>query len=126
MNGGGCTSVGIGGCTLGGCFGYFSQKLGPSASNLLQAKIVLANGSLVTASSCRNLAGTQIYFGHSVAGVHGVPEIYLGSVVTEFTMRVYKSPTYITQVEYSGAIEAGAPRDWQRVAEGCSGSIEDC
>eukprot|EP01052_Picozoa_sp_SAG31_P027871 SAG31_NODE_2644_length_5315_cov_7.392063_4_plen_65_part_00 len=26
VNGGTCTSVGVGGCTLGGCFGPFSQK----------------------------------------------------------------------------------------------------
>lgn len=37
VNAGGCTSVGVGGCTLGGCFGSFSQLMGPSASNLLQA-----------------------------------------------------------------------------------------
>jgi FAD/FMN-containing dehydrogenase len=52
VNGGGCTSVGVGGCTLGGCFGSYSQKLGPSASNLLQAKVVLTNGTFVTASKC--------------------------------------------------------------------------
>ena len=39
VNGGGCTSVGVGGCTLGGCFGTFSQKFGASANNVIQAKV---------------------------------------------------------------------------------------
>jgi FAD/FMN-containing dehydrogenase len=77
VNGGTCTSVGVGGCTLGGCFGPFSQKLGPAASNVLEAKVVLANGTLVTASKCSHpdlfwaLRGGGAGFG----------------VVTEWTMR---------------------------------------
>lgn len=133
VNGGGCTSVGVGGCTLGGCFGSFSQRLGPSASNLLQvrgcagrprggaerrradacvhppapqARIVLANGTLVTASKCRHadlfwaLRGGGAGFG----------------VVTEFTFRSYRSPRFITAVGYEGVLGSARPEDVLAVA----------
>eukprot|EP00041_Stephanoeca_diplocostata_P011295 m.184051 g.184051 ORF g.184051 m.184051 type:complete len:337 (+) comp18488_c0_seq16:203-1213(+) len=45
--GGTCDSVGVGGCWLGGCYGTWSKLYGSAASNLLQAKVVLANGTLV-------------------------------------------------------------------------------
>jgi hypothetical protein len=80
VNGGTCTSVGVGGCTLGGCFGPFSQKLGPAASNVLQAKVVLANGSLVTASKCSH---PELFWALRGGGAgYGV--------VTEWTMRAQR------------------------------------
>jgi FAD/FMN-containing dehydrogenase len=106
VNAGTCTSVGVGGCTLGGCFGSFSQKLGPSASNVLQAKVVLANGTLITASKCRYpdlfwaLRGGGAGFG----------------VVTEWTMRTYRSPEFLTDVRYSGVIGSDKREDMQAVA----------
>ena len=48
--GGGCDSVGVGGCWLGGCYNKYTKKFGDGAVNMLQAKVVLANGSLVTTS----------------------------------------------------------------------------
>ena len=52
--GGTCDSVGVGGCWLGGCFGTWSKLYGSAASNLLEAEVVLANGTIVTASACEN------------------------------------------------------------------------
>ena len=37
---------------MSGCYGAFSKKFGNGALNMLQARVVLANGSLVTASEC--------------------------------------------------------------------------
>lgn len=106
VNGGTCTSVGVGGCTLGGCFGPFSQKLGPAASNVLEAKVVLANGTLVTASKCSYpdlfwaLRGGGAGFG----------------VVTEWTMRTYTSPAYLASASYSGSVGSDKDEDIMAVA----------
>ena len=94
MNGGTCTSVGVGGCTLGGCLGPFSQKLGPSASNVLQAKVVLANGTLVTTSKCSH---PDLFWALRGGGSgHGV--------VTEWTYRTYKTPDFLAELSYSGSL----------------------
>jgi FAD/FMN-containing dehydrogenase len=51
--GGTCDSVGVGGCWLGGCYGPFTKKFGNGAVNMLQAKVVLPNGTLITTSEVR-------------------------------------------------------------------------
>jgi len=84
--GGTCDSVGVGGCWLGGCFGTFSKLFGSGASNLLSARVVLADGSLVTASACENEDLFWALRGGS-AGVAGI--------VTEFTARSHRAPAWV-------------------------------
>jgi hypothetical protein len=90
VNGGTCTSVGIAGCTLGGCFGTFSQSLGSSADNLLQARVVLADGTIATVSECSHR--DLFYALRGGGGGH--------AVVTDLTYRSYPSPTTITEVSW--------------------------
>jgi hypothetical protein len=44
--GGGCTTVGVSGLTQGGGFGSFSKEFGTAASNLLEAEVVTADGTV--------------------------------------------------------------------------------
>ena len=65
--------------------GTFSNVHGSAASNVLSARVVLANGSLVTANATEN---PDLYW--SLKGGGGG----LGGVVTEWTARTYPAPTH--------------------------------
>jgi FAD/FMN-containing dehydrogenase len=54
VQGGGCTSVGVGGHLQTGGFGSFSKRFGMSAGGIVEVEMVLADGSIVVANEHQN------------------------------------------------------------------------
>ncbi len=82
--GGTCDSVGVGGCFLGGCWGTMSKMYGSAAANLLEARVVLADGSVVVANNCTH----PDLFWSLRGGGSGV-----GGIVASFVVRTHTPPS---------------------------------
>jgi FAD/FMN-containing dehydrogenase len=91
--GGGCDSVGVGGCWLGGCYNVFTKKFGDGATNLLEARVVLANGTLITTSEHSH---PDVFWTLRGGGGGNV------AVVTEFTARTHPAPLYTMSSAFRG------------------------
>ena len=86
VQGGGCTSVGLGGFLQGGGFGSFSKGFGTGAASLLEAEIVTADGEvrIVNASNDPDLFWAIRGGGGGTFGV-----------VTRFTLRTHELPKFL-------------------------------
>ena len=104
--GGTCDSVSVGGCWLGGCYGTLSRLYGSGSSNLLQARVVLANGTAVVANACTN---ADLFW--ALRGGGGG----LGGVVTEYVARTHRAPDTLLLggSSYAAADDAG----WAQLLE---------
>jgi FAD/FMN-containing dehydrogenase len=78
--GGRVTTTGLGGFTTGGGYGWTSSKHGLACDNLVSAEVVLADGSIVTASEQEN---EDLFFGIRGGGGNF-------GIVTEFELRLYE------------------------------------
>jgi FAD/FMN-containing dehydrogenase len=103
VQGGGCATVGVAGLIQSGGFGSFSKKFGLAAAGLLEAEVVLADGSVQVANACTH---PELFWALTGGGGGSL------GVVTRLTLRTRRLPEYFGAV--FGAIKArsdGAFRD---------------
>ncbi|KAF2740592.1 FAD-binding domain-containing protein [Polyplosphaeria fusca] len=89
-----CPGVGIGGHSTHGGYGHTSRHWGLAMDAMIKADVVLANGTLVTASSSQN---SEIYW-----GIRGAADSL--AIVTNFYFQTHDAPTSIVyfEVQWSG------------------------
>jgi FAD/FMN-containing dehydrogenase len=105
VQGGGCVTVGAaGGFVQGGGFGSLSRRYGTAAGNLLEAEVVLASGTVVTASAATHPSLFWALRGGG-GGTFGV--------VSRVTFRTYPAPQTLSRV--AGSITANSDADFRRL-----------
>jgi FAD/FMN-containing dehydrogenase len=108
VQGGGCLTVGVAGLVQGGGFGSFSKYYGLAAAALVEAEIVLADGSVRLLNECKH---PDLFW--AIKGGGG------GSfgVVTKLTLRTRELPEFFGVV--SGRITANSDDGYKKLIEKC-------
>ncbi|KAL4863969.1 hypothetical protein BDV12DRAFT_206079 [Aspergillus spectabilis] len=94
--GGTVNHTGVGGLTLGGGYGWLSGAYGLTIDNLLSATIILADGSIITASPASH---ADLFWALRGAG-------YNFGIVTSFTFQAHDQPNPV----YAGIIAFPPPQ----------------
>ena len=106
VQGGGCLTVGVGGLLQGGGFGSFSKYYGLAAAALLQAEVVLADGTV------------------QIVNAYNHPDLFWAlkgggggcfGVVTKFVLRTRELPEFFGSA--SGRIKANSDDAYKKLIE---------
>ena len=122
------STTGIAGLTLGGGHGYLSRKHGLTIDNLLEADVVLADGTLVTASATQHpdlfwalrggggnfgVVTSFLYQAHPVSIVYGGPIFWelndAPKVMKWYRQFLPKAPVDLSPFVHLGTIPSGDP-----------------
>ena len=119
VQGGGCTSVGAcGGFILGSGFGSFSKRFGSGAANLLQAKVITADGVIRTVNAHRH---PDLFF--ALRG--GGPSTF--AVLSEITLLRHPIPQRLTVI--TGGVQANSDSSYRKLIEAfirfCPNSLDN-
>ncbi|CAG8616959.1 6303_t:CDS:2 [Cetraspora pellucida] len=83
-----CSTTGVAGIILGGGHGYLMRKFGMSCDNILDAQIVLANGTIVNHAK----EYPELFWALRGAGNAGY------GIVTTLTLKIYPIPKIVTSM----------------------------
>ncbi|POM62115.1 hypothetical protein PHPALM_28764 [Phytophthora palmivora] len=104
FNAGTCPSVGIGGHISGGGYGMVSRHYGLAADQTTEMRVVLYNGSVVTASPTEN---TDLFWALRGGGAGSF------GIVTLFTIKAYKMPEVtVFSMQFNQSVRAHVLRSW--------------
>jgi FAD/FMN-containing dehydrogenase len=106
VQGGGCTTVGVPGLAQGGGFGSFSKNFGTAGSNLLEAEIVTADGTVRVVNAFQEPDLFWALKGGG-GGTFGV--------ITRVTLRTHELPDYLGAVY--AAISAASDAAYRALVE---------
>ena len=122
------STTGIAGLTLGGGHGYLTRKYGLTIDNLLEADVVLADGTLVTASATQHqdlfwalrggggnfgIVTSFLYRAHPVSTVYGGPIFWelddAARVMKWYREFLPRMPLDLSPFVHLGTVPAAAP-----------------
>jgi FAD/FMN-containing dehydrogenase len=106
VQGGGCMTVGVGGLIQGGGFGSFSKYYGLAAAALLEAEIVLADGSVQIVNACKH---PDLFWALKGGGGGSF------GVVTKFILRTRELPEFFGVA--FGRIKASSDDTFKKLIE---------
>jgi hypothetical protein len=104
VQGGGCTTVCLGGLIAGGGFGSFSKHYGTAAASLLEAEVVTADGEIRIANACTNPDLFWALKGGG-GGTFGV--------VSKMTLRVHDLPAWFAIANFK--VQAPSDNAYRRL-----------
>jgi FAD/FMN-containing dehydrogenase len=104
VQGGGCLTVGVAGLVQAGGFGSFSKQFGTASSNLLEAEVVTADGTVRIANECSD---PDLFWGLKGGGGGSL------GVVTRLTLRTHDLPCSFGAV--SASIRAASHDGFRRL-----------
>jgi FAD/FMN-containing dehydrogenase len=104
VQGGGCTTVCLGGLVQSGGFGSFSKRYGTAAGSLLEAEVVTADGQVRIANACTN---PDLFWALKGGGGGSF------GVVSKMTLRLHDLPEFFGPVTLT--IKAASDDDYRRL-----------